>query len=173
MPIEIEAKYKVDELEVYKDTLEGCGAEYVSEVEQVDLYFDSESRELLQRDSGLRVRREITAGVERAEICYKGRRADGQFKRRTEIEVQVDNSRQAVLLLENLGYRNLLTVNKIRRMWLLDNCQICLDQVEQLGCFVEIEGPDEDTIKTVSEKLQLQEHKHISSSYAHLLAEKT
>ncbi len=172
MPVEIEAKYKVEELGVYQKLLENCKAEYISEVEQVDLYFDSDNRQLLHQDSGLRIRREFAAGVERAEICYKGRRLDGRYKQRTEIEVQVDDFQQAVLLLENLRYQNFLKVIKIRRMWRLDNCHVCLDKVEQLGCFVEIEGPDEDTIKTVSEKLQLATHNHIANSYAHLLAEK-
>ena len=73
-------------------------------------------------------------------------------------------------IFESLGYQNRITVEKKRMMWLLDNCEVCLDELPEMGCFVEVEGPDEMTISSVLERLDLHGQPHITQSYASMLA---
>ncbi|MHC5101006.1 MAG: hypothetical protein ACYSOG_04145, partial [Planctomycetota bacterium] len=54
----------------------------------------------------------------------------------------------------------------------LDDCEICLDELPYLGCFVEVEGPDEDVISGVLEKLDLHNEPHISHGYAAMMSHK-
>ena len=56
-------------------------------------------------------------------------------------------------------------------MWKVDGCEVCLDELPRLGTFVEVEGPDEDAITGVLEKLDLQNEPHITQSYASMLAD--
>jgi predicted adenylyl cyclase CyaB len=74
-------------------------------------------------------------------------------------------------LLSELGYEEMLVVEKKRRLWRLDRCEVALDDLPLLGCFVEIEGPDEKEIADVQERLGLLDLPHIAKSYAHLIKE--
>jgi adenylate cyclase class IV len=59
----------------------------------------------------------------------------------------------------------------MRRLWRLGRCEIALDELPELGYFVEIEGPEEEEIARVQERLGLSDRPHIARSYAHLIAE--
>ena len=87
-------------------------------------------------------------------------------------QIGVANAGLGVKVFESLGYHKKITVEKKRIMWLLDDCEICLDELPQLGCFVEVEGPDEDVISGVLEKLNLQNEPHISKGYAAMMSRK-
>ncbi|MCK5272392.1 MAG: class IV adenylate cyclase, partial [Sedimentisphaerales bacterium] len=106
------------------------------------------------------------------QLCFKGPQQKGQYKRREEIEVEIGDRKMAMMLLKALGFTTTLVVEKTRRLAQLDSCQVCLDEVEDLGNFVEIEGPNETEIEQVAIKLKLNEHQHIRSGYARMLAEK-
>jgi adenylate cyclase class IV len=47
-----------------------------------------------------------------------------------------------------------------------------LDNLPQLGTFVEIEGPGEKEIEIVQKELELDSLPHIHESYAHLIEKK-
>jgi len=78
-----------------------------------------------------------------------------------------------VKILEGLGLEAVLTVVKNRRMWELDGCDVCLDSVAQLGCFVEVEGEREAAIKNVLTRLGLADRPHTGEGYAAMMAKKT
>ena len=63
-----------------------------------------------------------------------------------EIEFVVEDYNKACDFLKVLGYKEWVKVNKKRRYTKYMNANICLDEVEQLGSFVEIEiiVPDDD-----------------------------
>ena len=75
-------------------------------------------------------------------------------------------------IFDALGYHKRLTFEKKRALWALDRCEICLDELPHLGCFVEVEGPDEDAISGVLEKLNLHNEPHISKGYAAMMSRK-
>ena len=172
MPIETEAKFKVESLEPYIERVVQSGGEWLDELKQMDQFFDYADRKLLKADSGLRLRIEQGKKTNRTQLCFKGPRQKGQYKRREEIEFDVGDSDMATMLLEALGFIKTLVVEKTRRLAQLDSCQVCLDEVNGLGSFIEIEGPNETEIEQVAIKLKLNEHQHIASSYVKMLAEK-
>ncbi|MHC5142471.1 MAG: class IV adenylate cyclase [Planctomycetota bacterium] len=172
MSYEIEAKIKVDALGPIADKLEELGAMFLHDVQQSDTYFMDAAGRLRENDCALRVRRQIIDGESSALITFKGPRANGKFKNRTEHEIGVANAEIGVKIFESLGYHKKITVEKKRIMWLLDDCEICLDELPHLGCFVEVEGPDEDVISGVLEKLNLQNEPHISKGYAAMMSRK-
>jgi len=173
MPIEIEAKFKVESLEPYIERVVQSGGEWLDELEQGDQFFDHADHSLLKADSGLRLR--IEKGrktTNRIQLCFKGPRQKGQYKRREEIEFDISDEKMATMLLEALGFITTLVVEKTRRLAQLDSCQVCLDEVNGLGSFIEIEGPDETEVEQVAIKLKLNEHRHITRGYVRMLAEK-
>jgi len=176
MPIEIEAKFKVPQLEPYAQRLEQLGGQLRHRIFQRDRYFDRPDRSLLKTDSGLRLREEQDQDDNKmlsSRMCFKGPRQKGPYKRREEIEFELSDARQADKLLTALGYELTMVVEKKRQVWRLDESEVCLDEVTKLGSFVEIEGPGEADIEAVAEKLGLDNNEHLRSSYAVMLARQT
>lgn len=172
MSHEIEAKIKVAALEPVRDTLEKLGAHFVQSVRQVDTYLMDTHKLLKKNDCGLRIRQQIADGQMSAKITFKGPRTDSKFKSRAEYETGIDDAATMEKIFDALGYHKRLTFEKKRAVWALDECEICLDELPHLGCFVEVEGPDEDAISGVLEKLNLHNEPHISEGYAAMMSRK-
>jgi len=169
---EIEAKLKVDSLQEVERKLTEIGAEYLTEQLQRDCYFDDRQRSLIETDRCLRLRRQSSAGSEKFFLTYKGAKESDKFKKRQEIETEVDNAVMTERLLIELGYEKAMTFEKKRRLWRLGECNIVLDQLPLLDCFVEIEGPDAERIVDVQQRLELAHLPHIGQSYALLMEQK-
>jgi predicted adenylyl cyclase CyaB len=175
MKLEIEAKVKIENLEAAAEKLRQLGAEFLQTVHEEDLYFNSADGSLLKSDCGLRLRkRESQTSNLKSQIylTLKGPRGKSAFKSRTETQVIVDNFDAMKTLLLGLGYKEYFTVEKIRHIWRMNNCEICLDDVLHLGTFIEVEGPDETTIAATLDKLGIDKNAHISKGYARMTAEK-
>ncbi|MCX5647353.1 MAG: class IV adenylate cyclase [Phycisphaerae bacterium] len=166
---EIEAKLKVDSLEDVGRRLRECSASFVRETVQTDAYFDTADRRLTRADECLRLRREKIGPRERLILAYKGPKRQDDYKKRTEIELGVNDAGTAELLLAALGYQKVLAFNKRRCLWRLHDCEVALDELPLLGTFVEIEGPDSGTISQVQEMLGLARVPHTMDSYASLI----
>jgi adenylate cyclase class 2 len=166
---EIEAKLKVDSLETVERTLRERGASFVGETVQRDTYFDTADIRLTRSDECLRLRSEKIGQRERLILAYKGPKQQDDYKKRTEIELEVNDVSTTELLLAALGYRKALAFNKRRRLWRLHDCEVALDELPLVGTFVEIEGPDSGTISRVQEILGLSRVSHTMNSYATLI----
>jgi adenylate cyclase class 2 len=166
MGMEIEKKVKVELLEAIAGRLREAGAEYVGEVAQRDVYLDDEEGSLRKSDRGLRVRVEQREGTERVLLTYKGPREKAKFKRRAEIEVEVRDAGLVEKVFGEMGYGEKLVVEKNREIWRMGGCLVCLDDVQLLGTFAEIEGPDDEAIEEVAARLGLAELEHIGEGYA-------
>ena len=103
MSYEIEAKIKVDALGPIADKLEQLGAMFLHNVQQSDTYFMDAAGQLRENDCALRVRRQIIDDESSALITFKGPRANGKFKNRTEHEIGVANAEIGVKIFESLG----------------------------------------------------------------------
>ncbi len=85
----------------------------------------------------------------------------------------------ATRLLKPLGFEPLVTVNKHRTEALIDDFLVSVDEVEEIGSFVEIEatksyGSIKDTLKTLNDyatKLGLDTSNVTHKGYPHLLLE--
>ncbi|MBN1361237.1 MAG: class IV adenylate cyclase [Sedimentisphaerales bacterium] len=166
MYLEIEAKLKVDSLDDVRQRLAQCGAALLSETVQTDYYFDTPDSELTRADECIRLRRESLESSERLILTYKGGRQVDDFKKRREINLPVDDAEAVEHLLNALGYSRVLAFNKKRSTWHLDRCEVALDELPLIGAFVEIEGPDSDSISQVQHRLGLAETRHTTDSYA-------
>ena len=172
MPIEIEAKLKVDSLQEVKHKLAELGAEFIAEQRQVDCYFDDGDMTLTKADRGFRLRRQTADGNERFFLTYKGARGKSKFKQREEIEIEIKDADSTEKLLSALGYEKILVFEKKRVVWQLGECEVALDELPLLGFFVEIEGPDRERIADIQRSLGLSDLPHIAESYAVLMEKK-
>ena len=171
MPVEIEAKMSVPDLDVVRAKLRELGAEPVGKTLETNTFFDTEDRSLLAADEGLRLRRNLNVdtNVDEHVITYKGPRQHGLLKSRDEVEVIVGNSDDASQLLERLGFVRMLSFEKRRESWKLGGCKVELDEVPYLGTFVEVEGPGDQPVLAVREQLGLADRPIVKSSYIALL----
>ena len=172
MGMEIEAKLKVESLAEVERRLHDGSAEFVAEQCQQDVYYDDPLRALEGGDRCLRVRHQRVGDQEEILLTHKGPKLKDDFKKRQEIEVPIGDGQALDRLLAALGYQRALAVNKIRRVWRMGPCVVALDEVADLGTFVEIEGPDDQAIKAVQKELGLDGLSHIPKGYASLLAAK-
>jgi len=171
MYVEIEVKLKVNSLAEVEQKLAELGAEFLAEQIQTDYLFDDVNAALITTDRCLRLRRQLVAGSERFFLTYKGAKEKSNFKKRQEIEIEIKEAESAQRLLSALGYEKVLVVEKKRRLWRLGGCFVALDRLPLLGAFVEIEGPDDETITGVQQRLSLADLTHIAKSYAQLTKE--
>lgn len=171
MSVEIEAKMKVDSLDVTVAKLKAVGGERVGDFEEVNAFFDTEDRSLLAADEGLRLRvaKNVDTKAEKYVLTFKGPRLHGKLKSREERELDVGNAKDAEKFLNSLGFKKVLAFEKKRTKWKLAGCSIELDTLPHLGTYVEIEGPSEDTVMKVREQLGLERAPIIKSSYIAML----
>ena len=76
-------------------------------------------------------------------------------------------------IFERLGYRVTLSFEKRRETWELDGCTVELDELPagiNGGTFAEVEGPTEDAVRQVVEKLGLAGEAQLKQSYSEMIA---
>lgn len=171
MPVEIEAKMKVADHEPLRRRLQELGAEARGRFLEVNTFFDTDDRALLAGDKGLRLRRNRNLDTleEQFVITFKGPRLNGKVKTREELELAVGDGDAACELLEKLGFHRMLSFEKRRDRFRIDDCSVELDELPHLGCYVEIEGPAEAEVLRVREKLGLASTHLVRASYIALL----
>ena len=144
MEYEIEKKCPAEDLAAIRIRLESLGASGFHEIIEADTYYAHPSRDFVQTDEALRIRR-VDKSVF---ITYKGPRLDRTTKTRREIELplghQGDTSQAAWdELLTQLGFTRVATVLKRRTYctlkWLDFDLTATLDEVDQVGTYVEME----------------------------------
>lgn len=181
--IEVEYKYAVDSLETLQADLKRLNAQFVETVHQEDLYFNHARDNFKEKDIAFRVRRCNLKSGSVAWLTYKGPNQDAVGKIRDEHEVRLENWEAADTLqkiLAGVGFQPVAPVRKTRERWHLivsgANVELCLDKVEGLGAFAEIEMLAEDqvqvelakeTIQDLSDQLGLSQP--IRTSYLDLL----
>ncbi len=133
--VEVEVKARVDDLETARRRLFKQGARQVTEIHQIDRYFDHPCRSFKDTDEAVRVRTEAGETV----LTYKGPKMDEETKTRHETEVQIGSADDAVELLESLGFTPAPLVEKNRQVYELGEVTVCLDRVEDVGTYVELE----------------------------------
>jgi adenylate cyclase class 2 len=172
---EVEAKaYAADLKAIEKELIEN-GAKFVSKGEQKDTYFNHPNRDFADTDEALRIR-EVKG---KTYFTYKGPKMDPVSKTREEIEIEVDDPESAREFLLKLGFNVVRIVKKLRTKYQLGDFEVCLDDVEGLGQFVEIEAScdDQEKIDNLRESIlrtlkSLNLTKTERKSYLELLFEK-
>lgn len=172
MNVEIEAKMQVHNAPALHDRLVALNATQGPVMLETNTYFDTPQSSLKSADQGLRVRveRPLDSKKLQTTITHKGPRAHGKLKSRWETEVRVSDDKAAAQLLSALGFQPVFTFEKRRALWDLDGCHIALDHLPYLGDFVEIEGPSDEAVMTMRDKLDLADMPLIQASYISMLS---
>jgi adenylate cyclase, class 2 len=138
---------------------------------ETNIFLDTEDRALLAHDQGLRLRenKDPATGRTTYVITFKGPRHQGPLKSRDETELEVADARNAIELLGCLGYKTVISFEKRRQTWKFAGCKVEIDDLPYLGTFVEVEGPDNDTVLKAREKLNLNGRPIVKSSYVALM----
>jgi len=168
MGVEIEAKVKMEDLPGAAKRLAALGAEHADDFAHVDIYYGGGGG-MIKRGCGLRLRRERGRSGEKVWLTYKGPKEKGRFKTRKELEVEVGDGSAMDELLEEIGLRRELVIEKRRSLWVYKGCKVCLDELPLLGGFVEVEGEGEAVIAKVLEDLGFEALEHINEGYACLV----
>ncbi len=173
MAIEVEAKFRLKEgeLEKIEEKVKELADFVIDKIEE-DTYFSFAFRDFSQTDEAVRIRKD----VEGVTLTYKGPKIDPETKTREEIKVRVlpEDYEKAIAFLEKLGLKKFAIVKKRRRIYRKGKTLICLDSLEGLGDFIEIEVEDEMNagkaeIFRLAKSLGLS--KSIRKSYLELLIE--
>ena len=167
---EIEAKIKVSSLEPIEEKLKELNADFVRSVQQTDAYLTDADGRLRKNDCALRIRRQVIDNESSALMTFKGPRADGKFKNRTEYETGIADAETGEKIFESLGYHKAIVIEKKLILDGLGGTQVFMDELPRLGCFVEVEGPSEDIISGALKKLNLHNEPHITESYASMMS---
>lgn len=110
-------------------------------VREEDVYFNGAERDFRRTDEALRLRGvwRLPDGGRESLVTYKGPKLDRVSSTRTEYEMAVSDGEAARKILEALGYRVFAVVDKVRRTFRLGGAALCLDEVTDLGGFLELE----------------------------------
>ncbi len=163
MHIERECKIRVADQDALKARMKACNAQSLGRVYERNWVLDTEKHELHARQMLLRLR---SADNEKGGILTVKRPAlNSRFKTREEIEIHVDSISGAKTLLAALGYEPRWYYEKYREYWRYKGCVIALDELPEIGNFIEVEGPADHAIRLVLEDLELDPEDHIDLNY--------
>ena len=176
---EVELKVPAS-LDRVRDRLSELGATDRGPVEQIDTYYDAPHRSFPDTDEALRLRDERDPKGERTALTYKGPLIETASKSREEVQTGVESGEAADTLLRRLGFDPAATVSKRRERYELDGYTVTLDEVEDVGEFVEVEtaadSEEIDEARTgaidVLHRLDLDADEQIRTSYLELALER-
>lgn len=134
--IEIEVKSRMPDRRALERLLRRKGARLHDEAVEKDTYYNHPARDFAQTDEAVRIR----SSGGRASLTYKGPKLDRTSKSREEIILEIGDAEGAGRMLEKLGFRKVASVRKKRRVYLLGRFEICVDRVDGLGDYFEIEA---------------------------------
>jgi len=116
------------------------GAVFLEVRVERDIYLTHPQRDFSLTDEAFRIRSVSGSNV----LTYKGPKLDPLSKTRVEIEVNVDCLDDTRELFERLGFTPAMEIVKTRRYYRHEDLDVCLDDVEGLGTYVEVEGRGTD-----------------------------
>jgi len=158
---ELEVKFFASDLVGLEKRVLDLGGSLVQErTHEYNLRFDNRQGELSEAKSMLRLRRDSGN-----RITFKGPSETlGGVLARTEIEFDVSDFSAAERLIKALGYRANFVYEKFRTTYDIEGLKITLDEMPY-GNFVEIEGPNAESIRNMSEKMQLDWEERLPETY--------
>ena len=143
-------------MEKAEDRLKNLEAKFVSRKKQIDKIFGHpmflDSKNMIV-EGGLVARIRKIDDEEKLEFKEISRKTGG-----IEICSRLDNMDEGLKFLDKLNFKESFTVSKERTLYKYKGFSVCLDRVEHLGNFIEIEkliSKEEDKEKTKDECLEL------------------
>ena len=178
---EIEMKLPVESAEEAEARLIEQGFILLQRIREEDHYYDNDASQIRNNGEALRVRSvtDLDTGAEEAVITFKGKRMDTVSKSRKELETGVSDRDVAMEIFSSIGFHAVSpSVIKTRQEYEKGRMHACLDRIEGLGDFLELEiviakESDKDAaqeeIRSVLETLGYSLQDTIRTSYLGLL----
>lgn len=142
MAKEIEVKFDLLNKQEIVDFLEN-NAEFIKESNQLDIYYNLPHRDFFQDPSNTPEWLRLRKSDKGCAITYKDYGKNNQAMC-TEFEegiADIDNLEQ---IFKAIDIKEVIKVNKNRKIWEYRNITICIDTVDELGDFIELETVEED-----------------------------
>ena len=158
---ELEVKFYVPDLPAFEKRLVDQGAALeLPRVHEVNLRFDTPTEELSRTYRVLRLRQDT-----QVRVTFKGPgiEQDG-VQQRQELEFSVSDFAAAQAVFEALGYQVVVMYEKYRTTYALGDVLVVLDEMPY-GNFIEIEGPDGESIQKAAGQLGLNWERRNLTSY--------
>jgi adenylate cyclase class 2 len=134
--LEVELKVRIPSLEAVRKRLREKGAGYTGRIHENDIYYNAPHRDFSVTDEAVRVRYTNDHAV----VTYKGPKIrKSGLKAREELNTAVESGEVFEQMLDRLGFTRTTEVNKWRENYRFSDAAISLDEVDELGTFVEIE----------------------------------
>ncbi len=179
--LEVQTKYSLAESELQDllNKLEKSGAKIRDSFSQVDEYLVVPGHDPKNVDELLRLRRE----EDRYFITYKGPAEKEiekfRVKPKIDFELTPNISQEEVLklreVLQNFGYRPLEIITKQRKVYEVNGIEIAIDDVGEIGKFIEFRADTKEKIEKLEELLEnmgFSEKTRINEPYIELLRKK-
>ena len=175
--IEVEIKLKIKNIDTVKSDLITLGFTESDTLTETDTYFDNKNGDIRKSDNALRIRETInhTTKEQFCQINFKGKKYDNKSMTRPEFETFVKDTNAITGIFNGLGYYAVAPkVVKLRRLFKSAELHACLDTVEGLGDYLELESVIEDEslkdielrkINSILEKLGYSLNDTTTSSY--------
>lgn len=144
--VELKASLSPQQAAALPSALARLGFAAQATQEETDLYWNGAARDFRRTDEALRLRavRHISGGEAQTYLTYKGPKLDARSSTRQEYETAVGDFDTARSILLALGYHAAFTVKKTRRSFTRGAQTVCLDEVDGLGHYIELEQLLED-----------------------------
>lgn len=141
---EIEVKAKVENLKALKEKITKLGCQFYDPVTQEDIIFlpnGVEYPDIKQTGSAVVRVRDASGTIT---LTLKKRTTSGHELIKLEKEVVVNDKQETIEIVKHMGFHEAVNVNKKRIKCKHDGMTICLDEVSELGSFIEIEKLSEE-----------------------------
>lgn len=172
--MEIETKIKTDDLKGLKKKLESLGAKFTHTVKQSDEYYKQKGREMETQKPGSFILR-IREQPDKSMFCIKVlTETTGAW---IEHETKIEKPAELRKILGLAGFSKIFTITKERTYGKLDNFEICLDKIKELGNYAEFEIIADDaakgkrTIHELFKKLNVSEKDVEHRGYAAIISQ--
>ena len=140
--IEVEVKIPIENIEKIKQKLLETGFIYQKTVVETDTYFTSDHYDMRKNDKALRIRKteNLDTGEVKAQLNCKGPKLDQVSMTRKDTEIDIYEPEKMEGILEELEfYPAAVRVKKTRAYYTKGCMTATTDDVEDLGCFLELE----------------------------------
>ena len=138
--IELKAQYDSSKRPELEQHLKKQGFQEIRSFTQQDEYFNHPERDFQKTDEALRIRREQhNDGTSHCCITYKGANDSHIGQSRRELETRVEDEHKMRQILQALGFQSVAEVKKRRKEYKKEDLTVCLDELDGLGSYVEIE----------------------------------
>ena len=149
MSVEIELRFRIDDVDAAVRELTALGGALSTSTRIVDVWFaprhvvDLESHESWLREGRtgpLRVRETCLDGITTATIQAKRPVVNGDYSRNHEAHLALRTTEDGLAFAHALGYHRIVTLSKVRREWAFPHSVAHLDSYNEKAHILEIEA---------------------------------